>query len=165
MSISPATTPEPLPQEHPDGIPVWPTLIRVLSDPGQEMRQAFSVSPEVKAHYDRWLADMQARHQEGVRKYGAALKTHNGRSALVDAYQESLDLIVYLMQADLEGNVQSVAEHLAAQLGPDGPRMSAAAQRANALNTPRQISLLLSLMVYAERDMQTAPKEMRPDAA
>ena len=47
-----------------------------------------------------WLKeDMRARHQVGIAKYGTALKVWNGRDAVIDAYQESLDLIVYVKQA------------------------------------------------------------------
>jgi hypothetical protein len=45
------------------------------------------------------IADMQARDAEGRRKYGTPLQPFNGRDALVDAYQEALDLVVYLRQA------------------------------------------------------------------
>lgn len=44
------------------------------------------------------IADMQARDAEGRRKYGTPLQPFNGRDALVDAYQEGLDLVVYLRQ-------------------------------------------------------------------
>lgn len=42
--------------------------------------------------------DIEARAQEGKAKYGERLKPHNGRAALVDAYQEALDLCMYLRQ-------------------------------------------------------------------
>ena len=45
------------------------------------------------------LADLTNRALEGKEKYGEALKANNGRSALVDAYQEALDLAMYLRQA------------------------------------------------------------------
>lgn len=46
-----------------------------------------------------WLRDdMRARHEMGVAKYGTALHVWNGRDAAVDAYQEALDLCVYLRQ-------------------------------------------------------------------
>ena len=45
------------------------------------------------------VADMTARDNEGCRKYGTPLQPHNGRDALKDAYQEALDLAVYLRQA------------------------------------------------------------------
>ena len=42
--------------------------------------------------------DLTARAIEGKKKYGTFLKTHNGRDALIDAYQEALDLCMYLRQ-------------------------------------------------------------------
>ena len=51
---------------------------------------------------DYVLADMAERAAMGVRKYGTHLQTDNGRDALWDAYQEALDLSMYLRQAILE---------------------------------------------------------------
>jgi hypothetical protein len=48
------------------------------------------------------LADMAERNREGRRKYGTPLQPHNGRDALKDAFQEALDLVVYLRQAIYE---------------------------------------------------------------
>lgn len=48
------------------------------------------------------ISDMQARDQEGRRRYGTPLQPHNGRDALVDAYQELLDAAVYIRQAIYE---------------------------------------------------------------
>lgn len=45
------------------------------------------------------LADLTNRALEGREKYGEALKANNGRNALWDAYQEALDLTMYLRQA------------------------------------------------------------------
>jgi len=45
------------------------------------------------------IHDMSQRRQGGIEKYGTPLQPHNGRDALVDAYQEALDLVVYLRQA------------------------------------------------------------------
>lgn len=47
-------------------------------------------------------ADLNSRATVGLEKYGTRLKTHNGRNALNDAYQEVLDLIMYLRQHVLE---------------------------------------------------------------
>lgn len=44
------------------------------------------------------LADLTNRALEGKAKYGEPLKAHNGRNALWDAYQEALDLAMYLRQ-------------------------------------------------------------------
>lgn len=48
------------------------------------------------AVWDLVLSDMQERDQMGTEKYGTRLQPHNGRNFMVDAYQESLDLAVYL---------------------------------------------------------------------
>ena len=45
------------------------------------------------------IRDMLDRNAAGVAKYGTALQAGNGRDALMDAYQEALDLCVYLRQA------------------------------------------------------------------
>ena len=55
------------------------------------------------------IADMQARDAEGIRKYGTPLQTHSGRDALVDAYQEALDLAVYLRQC-IEERSEAIAK-------------------------------------------------------
>ena len=46
-----------------------------------------------------WL---KLRSDLGQRKYGTKLKTNNGRTAIVDALEEALDLTQYLMQVYLE---------------------------------------------------------------
>lgn len=51
---------------------------------------------------DMWkdvIADMEARREFGIKKYGKPVQVGNGRDALTDAYQEVLDLAVYLKQA------------------------------------------------------------------
>ena len=45
------------------------------------------------------IRDMLDRNSAGVEKYGTPLQAGNGRDALMDAYQEALDLCVYLRQA------------------------------------------------------------------
>lgn len=54
---------------------------------------------------DYVLADLQERSNAGIQKYGTPLQTHNGRDAMWDAYQEALDLCVYLRQAILERDI------------------------------------------------------------
>jgi hypothetical protein len=51
---------------------------------------------------DRVLADIRARVEVGIRRYGTPLMTRNGRDALTDAYEEALDLVFYLRQALME---------------------------------------------------------------
>lgn len=52
--------------------------------------------------WDLVMADMQARDAMGAAKYGQRLAAHDGRDALRDAYQEALDLAVYLRKAMYE---------------------------------------------------------------
>ncbi len=49
-------------------------------------------------------ADLEERERVGVERYGTPLRLFNGRDALVDAYQEAMDLTVYLRQAITERN-------------------------------------------------------------
>ena len=62
-------------------------------------------SNPVKGNTDVWpyvVQDIKDRVDMGKEKYGTVLQTHNGRSALWDAYQEAIDLVMYLRQAILE---------------------------------------------------------------
>lgn len=47
---------------------------------------------------DLVIADIEARKQVGIRKYGTVLQPFNGRDALMDLYQELLDAAVYIRQ-------------------------------------------------------------------
>jgi hypothetical protein len=47
-------------------------------------------------------ADLRARIAKGASEYGEPLTTRNGRDALWDAYEEALDLALYLRQAIAE---------------------------------------------------------------
>lgn len=47
-----------------------------------------------------WMrAELAERKRIGLDRYGTVLQAGNGRDALVDAFQEALDLTVYLRQA------------------------------------------------------------------
>lgn len=63
--------------------------------------------PPKQSQGDMWLLvmeDMERRRQFGIAKYGAPVQANNGRDALMDAYQEVLDLAVYLRQTIEERN-------------------------------------------------------------
>ena len=45
------------------------------------------------------IEDMRARDRLGRKRYGTPLQAYNGRDALREAYDEALDLAVYLRQA------------------------------------------------------------------
>lgn len=63
------------------------------------------------AVWDLVIADMKARDAHGRAHYGTPLQPFNGRDALVDAYQEALDLAVYLKQAIVERDARRIQEH------------------------------------------------------
>ena len=47
---------------------------------------------------DLVITDIINRKQEGIKRYGTPLQANNGRDALLDAYEEALDLAIYLRQ-------------------------------------------------------------------
>ena len=51
--------------------------------------------------HDMVAADLEARKQLGISKYKQELQADNGRDNLLDAYEELLDLCVYL-KAEIE---------------------------------------------------------------
>ncbi len=58
--------------------------------------------PPKPSEGDMWLEvmkDMEKRRKHGIEKYGVPVQPFNGRDPLIDAYQEALDLCVYLRQA------------------------------------------------------------------
>jgi len=48
------------------------------------------------------INDFIQRSEMGKQRYGVYLETCNGRDALIDAYQEALDLVMYLRQEIIE---------------------------------------------------------------
>lgn len=48
------------------------------------------------------MFDMAQRDNLGAKRYGTRLQAHNGRDMLTDAYQEALDMAVYLRGAIYE---------------------------------------------------------------
>jgi hypothetical protein len=52
-------------------------------------------------------ADVEARRQLGITRYGRALQAHNGRNARQDGYDEMLDFLVYALQVMQEVPVGS----------------------------------------------------------
>jgi len=78
--------------------------------------------PAVEANEDpMWpkvVEDMIARDKMGHKKHGTRLQAGNGRNHLVDAYQESLDMAVYLrcaieLDARNKAEIKRLKEHIA----------------------------------------------------
>ena len=62
--------------------------------------------------WDLVIEDMQERDRIGRIRYGTPLQAGNGRDALLDAYQEALDLAVYLKQALVERDLKKTGERI-----------------------------------------------------
>lgn len=45
------------------------------------------------------ISDISIRDMQGMKKYGTRLQPHNGRDSIRDAYEEAMDLVVYLKNA------------------------------------------------------------------
>lgn len=75
---------------------IWPMLIRELTL--RERSEGMIGGIIINAV----ITDAQERHEQGVAKYGVGLQPFNGRDALKDAYQESLDMLAYTRQLSWE---------------------------------------------------------------
>lgn len=51
------------------------------------------------------IADIEKRRELGIKRYGTALQPNNGRNALLDAYEEAIDLAMYLKQRLIEDGI------------------------------------------------------------
>jgi hypothetical protein len=61
---------------------------------------------------DRLIEAIRERRNLGVERYGQPLMTHNGRDALQDAWEEAVDLTVYLTQLRMEADDRAEAVRL-----------------------------------------------------
>lgn len=67
--------------------------------PGDQPLPVPNGQPDIQSQV---IADIAARRELGIQRYGTALQPHNGRDALRDAYEEAIDLAMYLKQALVE---------------------------------------------------------------
>lgn len=77
-----------------------------VRDPATDQR--LPIPNDQTSCQDLVIADIEERKALGIKKYGTLLQPFNGRSFLLDAYQEVLDLAVYL-RGMLEEERQSLA--------------------------------------------------------
>lgn len=95
--------PQPMPTG--DGQLVSPEAqkhIRVLAAATNELPEVMRWMIADEQTIDGLCADLQNRIDFGTAKYKTPLKTHNGRDATIDGYQEVLDAIHYGTQDCME---------------------------------------------------------------
>lgn len=80
-----------------------PTALR--ERPGDQPLPVPNDHPDVQSMV---IADVVARREVGISRYGTALQPRNGRDALRDAYDEALDLATYLRQVIAERDLDAV---------------------------------------------------------
>jgi hypothetical protein len=70
-------------------------LIAPLPQPAPVANNHPPIVPQV-------IDDLKARMAHGIKTYGVALQPHNGRDSGQDAYEEAMDLTLYLKQVVIE---------------------------------------------------------------
>jgi len=71
---------------------LWKPLVR----PGD---QPLPIVNDLPAMQNLVWQDIEARKTIGLQRYGTLLQPHNGRDFLRDAYEEALDMVMYLRGA------------------------------------------------------------------
>lgn len=65
-----------------------------VRDPDRD--QVAPVPNDQPSCHDLVIADLTERKEFGLRKYNSLLQPNNGRSFLLDIYEEMMDVIVYI---------------------------------------------------------------------
>lgn len=99
---------QPMPT-HNDSRPLWDMVIEETLQTADEYDGWARHRGEI---FRKVAKDMKDRHEVGVARYGTPLQANNGRDALVDAYQEILDSIVYLKQVLVENKLDKAMSSL-----------------------------------------------------
>lgn len=81
------------------GLPVKDDLAHICGD---HREQPAPTPNEKPAMWPLVVSDMRKRDNLGRQRYGTPLQPFNGRDTLRDAYEEALDLAVYLRTAIYE---------------------------------------------------------------
>jgi len=78
----------------------------MLEEGWHEYSDKYDQPPPVKNSLNpvwrKVMADLTERAEVGKKRYGTYLQPNNGRDALLDAYQEAQDLVMYLAQLIME---------------------------------------------------------------
>lgn len=93
---------------------------RLKQRPGDQPLPEENDEPFVQ---DRLMAFIERRKQVGIERYGTALQPHNGRDAMLDAFEEAVDLAVYLAQVLIErdGKLPGEEDEAAPEVTLDPP--------------------------------------------
>lgn len=91
---------QPKPKLSSQSTPVWPKVIKALNSIGEDLDLNTSDIEDLKSI-------MESRDKFGIQKYGVPLSTFNDRMPLQDAFEEALDLVVYVFQSYLEAKQQN----------------------------------------------------------
>lgn len=78
---------------------------QIFSQPeraNRENDQPLPVKNDYPCIQDLVIKDMEHRKEIGLKRYGTTLQPFNGRNSLRDAYEEAIDLAVYLRQLIFE---------------------------------------------------------------
>lgn len=89
----------------PPDSPAYPTGVVPRMRGPEHVGPVDQPAPTPNAHPAVWplvMVDMAGRDRLGRTRYGTPLQPHNGRDTLRDAYEEALDLAVYLRTAIYE---------------------------------------------------------------
>ena len=109
---------------------------------------------------DLVVKDLQARAEAGLAKYGVKLQAHNGRDALMDAYQEALDMGMYLRQKLEEHSAEraAVRDQVERVVGEEIIAWHAANHRAYVIvmphNIARRVADRLCVPVLSDKDAE-----------
>jgi hypothetical protein len=89
---------------------------------GRKHDQPMPVVNDRPAVQDQLIVEIERRKKIGVERYGTLLQPFNGRSAIRDAFEESLDLTIYLRQVLAEQDeVAERTRHIRDLLDPPKP--------------------------------------------
>lgn len=102
-TISSTTQSDPIPNENRNIIDY------LVDDLHNEQNLLQEVEP-MSSYGDQVATDLCARAMIGKERYGTFLQPFNGRDALLDSYEEALDLATYLMQAVVESKASKSDE-------------------------------------------------------
>ncbi len=99
--------PDPIHASNTNRRPAWELTIEWAQQARNQALQMLEAIPEeirsierknlIEDSFDPLIEDMKARDLIGRERYGTPLTADNGRDHLVDAAQEALDMLVYLV--------------------------------------------------------------------